>query len=145
LANFSRRYIPNPSDVQGDRADLQYPEYKDKITIVLKGGSTDVTKEMTWGVDRNREMIQHATELLGKKPEIYSVARLLPGSDFDEVFGGMKKLQDEGLFDAFGASEMKRESLERANKVGASSSPLFSCPSTTIRATYPSQSAKLII
>jgi hypothetical protein len=86
--------------------------------VVLKGGSGDVTKEMTAGLDRNREMIQHATELLGKKPEVYSLARLPPDLSFEETFQNMKTLLDEGLFGAFGASEMKRESLERAQKVG---------------------------
>jgi aryl-alcohol dehydrogenase-like predicted oxidoreductase len=89
--------------------------------VVLKGGSGDVTKEMTAGLDRNREMIQHATELLGKKPEVYSLARLPPDLSFEETFQNMKVLLDGGLFGAFGASEMKRESLERAQKVG----PLF--------------------
>lgn len=63
-------------------------------------------------------MIQHATELLGKKPEVYSLARLPPDLSFEETFKNMKILLDEGLFGAFGASEMKRESLERAQKVG---------------------------
>lgn len=87
--------------------------------MVLKGGSTDVTKEMTAGLDRNREMIQHATELIGKKPEVYSLARLPPDLSFEETFKNMKTLMDEGLFGAFGASEMKRESLERAQKVSS--------------------------
>jgi aryl-alcohol dehydrogenase-like predicted oxidoreductase len=73
---------------------------------------------MTAGIDRNREMIKHATELIGKVPEVYSLARLPPDLGFEEVFENMKKLKEEGLFGAYGASEMKRESLERANKVG---------------------------
>jgi aryl-alcohol dehydrogenase-like predicted oxidoreductase len=89
--------------------------------VVLKGGSGDVTKEMTAGLERNRELIKNATELLGKKPEVYSLARLPPDLSFEETFKNMKTLLDEGLFGAFGASEMKRESLERAQKVG----PLF--------------------
>ena len=62
-------------------------------------------------------MIKHATELIGKVPEVYSLARLPPDLGFEEVFKNMKVLMDEGLFGAFGASEMKRESLERAHKV----------------------------
>ena len=54
---------------------------------------------------------------MGKKPEIFSLARLHLDQDFEDVFKGMKTLQDEGLFGAFGASELKRETLERANKV----------------------------
>ena len=72
-------------------------------------------------------MIQHATELIGKKPEVYSLARLPPDLSFEETFQNMKTLMDEGLFGAFGASEMKRESLERAQKVG----PLFFLINTT--------------
>jgi aryl-alcohol dehydrogenase-like predicted oxidoreductase len=74
---------------------------------------------MTAGLERNRELIQHATELLGKKPEVYSLARLPPDLSFEETFKNMKILLDEGLFGAYGASEMKRESLERAQKVGS--------------------------
>jgi len=106
-----------------ERADKQYPEYKSKVIIVLKGGSTDVTKEMTAGLDRNREMIKHATELIGKVPEVYSLARLPPDLSFEETFKNMKTLLDEGLFGAYGASEMKRESLERAQKVGPFPAP----------------------
>lgn len=73
---------------------------------------------MTAGLERNREMIKHATELIGKVPEVYSLARLPPDLSFEETFQNMKILLDEGLFGAFGASEMKRESLERAQKVG---------------------------
>jgi len=73
---------------------------------------------MTAGLERNREMIKHATELIGKKPEVYSLARLPPDLSFEETFQNMKTLLDEWLFGAFGASEMKRESLERAQKVG---------------------------
>jgi len=127
LASSLKRSVQHPPRPGSTRTetDPQYPEYKDKIVIVLKGGSTNVFKEMTWDTDRNREMILEATKIIGKKPEIYSIARVLPGSDFDEIFGNMKTLQDEGLFGAFGASEMKRESLERANKVGHSFFPLL--------------------
>jgi aryl-alcohol dehydrogenase-like predicted oxidoreductase len=72
---------------------------------------------MTAGLDRNREMIKEATKLIGKKPEVYSLARLPPDLEFEQVFQNMKTLLDEGLFGAYGASEMKRESLERASKV----------------------------
>lgn len=54
---------------------------------------------------------------MGKKPEIFSLARLHLDQSFEDVFGGMKTLLDEGLFGAFGASELKRETLEKANKV----------------------------
>jgi aryl-alcohol dehydrogenase-like predicted oxidoreductase len=81
---------------------------------------------MTAGLDRNREMIKHATELIGKTPEVYSLGRLPPDLGFEEVFENMKVLMDEGLFGAFGASEMKRESLERAHKVSyGSRSPVI--------------------
>ena len=68
-------------------------------------------------------MIKHATELIGKVPEVYSLARLPPDLSFEETFKNMKTLLDEGLFGAYGASEMKRESLERAQKVGPFSVP----------------------
>ena len=116
-----------------ESADKQYPEYKSKVIIVLKGGSTDVTKEMTAGLDRNREMIKHATELIGKVPEVYSLARLPPDLSFEDTFKNMKTLLDEGLFGAYGASEMKRESLERAQKV----CPLFYLIINPLISTYP--------
>lgn len=56
---------------------------------------------------------------MGKKPEIFSLARLHNDQPFDEIFKGMKQLQDEGLFGAFGASELKRETLEKVNKVSS--------------------------
>ena len=71
-------------------------------------------------------MIQEATELIGKKPEVYSLARLPPDLSFEETFQNMKTLLDEGLFGAYGASEMKRASLERAQKVSFRSFIVFS-------------------
>jgi aryl-alcohol dehydrogenase-like predicted oxidoreductase len=54
---------------------------------------------------------------MGKAPEIFSLARLHVDQPFEDIFKGMKQMQDEGLFGAFGASELKRETLEKANKV----------------------------
>ena len=87
---------------------------------------------MTAGLDRNREMIQQATELIGKKPEVYSLARLPPDLSFEETFQNMKTLLDEGSFGAYGASEMKRASLERAQKVSFRSSS-FLVPSSSLQ------------
>ena len=77
-------------------------------------------------------MIQQATELIGKKPEVYSLARLPPDLSFEETFQNMKTLLDEGLFGAYGASEMKRASLERAQKVSFRSSS-FLVPSSSLQ------------
>lgn len=83
---------------------------------MLKGGCETIIEYNT-NVDFNRKLLENATEYLGKRPEIYSLARLHHDQEFDDIFKGMKQLQDEGLFGAFGASELKRETLERANKV----------------------------
>jgi hypothetical protein len=80
-------------------------------------------------------MIKHATELIGKVPEVYSLARLPPDLGFEEVFENMKVLLDEGLFGAFGASEMKRESLERAHKVSHGPKSIVCDPLLLWRAT----------
>ena len=84
--------------------------------IVLKGGAEDISKYTT-KVDDNRKFLQKATEHMGKRPEIYSLARLHLDQSFEDVFKGMKTLLDEGLFGAFGASELRRETLDKANKV----------------------------
>ncbi|WVQ83796.1 hypothetical protein IAT38_005940 [Cryptococcus sp. DSM 104549] len=96
----------------------KYPEYKDKIVLVVKGGISSTTFAPC-GDDLNflRDEILEVKKILGDKEiDVFSLARL-PGAPVDEVFKGLVTLQKEGFFNAIGASEMGAASLEIASKV----------------------------
>ncbi|WWC69965.1 uncharacterized protein I206_103909 [Kwoniella pini CBS 10737] len=95
-----------------------YPEYKEKIVLVVKGG-TEYTTLAPKGndIDFLRSDIAKTQEILGdKKIDVYSLARL-PEGTVEEVFEILEKLRKEGLFTAVGASEMGVASLEKAQKI----------------------------
>ncbi|RSH81546.1 hypothetical protein EHS25_006168 [Saitozyma podzolica] len=97
----------------------KYPEYKDKITIVLKGGHDEnmhpVSKNI---VEFVRGEIRKAESLLGgKKVDVFSFARIPPGVEPEELFTALKQCRDEGLFAAVGASETGVETLEKVQKI----------------------------
>ncbi|WWC61958.1 uncharacterized protein I303_104544 [Kwoniella dejecticola CBS 10117] len=96
-----------------------YPEYKDKIVLVVKGGADYKTIE-PYGNDIEflRSDLAKTQEILGdKKIDVYSMARLPEKGSVEEVFTNLETLRKEGLFTAVGASEMGVESLERAQKI----------------------------
>ena len=94
----------------------KYPEYKDKITIVCKGGQ-DEQVHPKFDLDFYRSEVKKYTEAVGKKPEVWSLARLPANVPVEEVFTALKTLKDEGLVGAIGASETSAESLAKAHKV----------------------------
>lgn len=57
------------------------------------------------------------TKTIGRKPDIWLLARLPHDAEKDEIFKGLAQLQKEGLFGYVGASELKRETLEVMQKV----------------------------
>ncbi|WRT66583.1 uncharacterized protein IL334_003542 [Kwoniella shivajii] len=96
----------------------KYPEYKDKITLVVKGGA-DYTTIQPKGDDVEflRSDIKQTQDILGdKKIDVYSLARL-PEEPVEKVFQTLESLRKEGLFGAVGASEMGVESLTKAQEV----------------------------
>nr|XP_031859161.1 uncharacterized protein CI109_005357 [Kwoniella shandongensis]KAA5526233.1 hypothetical protein CI109_005357 [Kwoniella shandongensis] len=96
----------------------KYPEYKDKITLVIKGG-VDYQNLSTKGTDLDflRTEIKKIKEILGDKEiDVFNLARL-PEAPIEEIFKGLVTLQKEGLFREIGASEMGVESLEKALKI----------------------------
>ncbi|TYJ52206.1 hypothetical protein B9479_007194 [Cryptococcus floricola] len=95
----------------------KYPEYKDKIVLVVKGGVDHTTHQPTADIDYWRNDIKQMQEILGdKKLDVFSLGRL-PDAPVEEVFTNLKRLKDEGLFDGVAASELGAESLEIANKI----------------------------
>ncbi|TYJ52209.1 hypothetical protein B9479_007197 [Cryptococcus floricola] len=95
----------------------KYPEYKDKIVLVVKGGVDYTNLRPIADIDYWRNEIKQMQEILGdKKLDVFSLARL-PDAPVEEVFTNLKTLKDEGLFDSVAASELGAESLEIANKI----------------------------
>ena len=109
----------------------KYPEYKDKITIVCKGGQ-DEQVHPKFDLDFYRSEVKKYTEAVGKKPEVWSLARLPPNVPVEEVFTALKALKDEGLVGAIGASETSAESLAKAHKVSLSPPPSLSSFSSSM-------------
>ncbi|TYJ53119.1 hypothetical protein B9479_006241 [Cryptococcus floricola] len=95
----------------------KYPEYKDKIVLVVKGGVDYTTLHPIADIDYWRNEIKQMQEILGdKKLDVFSLGRL-PDAPVEEVFTNLKTLKDEGLFDGVAANELSAESLEIANKI----------------------------
>ncbi|TYJ52207.1 hypothetical protein B9479_007195 [Cryptococcus floricola] len=95
----------------------KYPEYKDKVVLVVKGGVNYTNLHPISDIDYWRNEIKQMQEILGdKKLDIFSLGRL-PDAPVEEVFANLKTLKDEGLFDGVAASELGAESLEIANKI----------------------------
>ncbi|OCF36663.1 pyridoxal reductase [Kwoniella heveanensis BCC8398] len=96
----------------------KYPEYKDKIVLVIKGGA-DYTTIAPKGddIDFVRKELKHVQSILGDKTiDVFSYARL-PDAPLEEAFKILVTLQKEGLFKDIGASEMSVESLDKALKI----------------------------
>ncbi|OCF60901.1 pyridoxal reductase [Kwoniella mangroviensis CBS 10435] len=97
----------------------KYPEYKEKIVLVVKGGA-DYTAIAPKGEDIEflRSDLKKTQEILGdKKIDVYSLARLSHHASVEEQFTNLETLRKEGLFTAVGASEMGVDSLEKAEKI----------------------------
>ncbi|WWC89092.1 uncharacterized protein L201_004010 [Kwoniella dendrophila CBS 6074] len=97
----------------------KYPEYKEKIVLVVKGGQDYTTiAPKSDDIDFLRSDVNKTQEILGdKKIDVYSVARLPHGVSVEEVFNNLETLRKEGLYNAVAASEMGVESLKKAHAI----------------------------
>ncbi|KAL1407448.1 hypothetical protein Q8F55_006881 [Vanrija albida] len=95
----------------------KYPEYRSKISLVLKGGVGQGLKP-TGDKDFNRECLKKAKELLGDyEIDVYLPARLVGGVDPVEYFRPFDELRQEGWFRALGASEASAATLRKLSGV----------------------------
>ncbi|WVQ83795.1 hypothetical protein IAT38_005939 [Cryptococcus sp. DSM 104549] len=95
----------------------RYPEYKDKIVLVIKGGINYTTFAPGGSLDFLRNEINQIKKILGDKEiDVFSLGRL-PDAPIEEVFKSLVNLQKEGLFNAIGVSEMGPASLQIASKI----------------------------
>ncbi|WWD22252.1 hypothetical protein CI109_106743 [Kwoniella shandongensis] len=96
-----------------------YPEYKEKIVLVVKGAADPVARQPKIGdIDFLRKDIADIQSILGDKPiDVYLPARLDPNTPIEKAIGNLVTLQKEGLFSAFGVSEVTAETAEKAHKV----------------------------
>ena len=101
-------------------ADTQYPEYSNKVTVILKGGiknlgpvKLDEFKPIV------KEEIEKSLEILGKDRgiDVFSPARIHAGEKIEDYMEVLKEYKDQGLIKAIGLSECKAETVERASKV----------------------------
>ncbi|ORY32614.1 NADP-dependent oxidoreductase domain-containing protein [Naematelia encephala] len=94
----------------------KYPEYEEKIVLVVKGGFPIPSKEDL--VNKYREELVKTKSILGNKViDVYSAARLPPGVPPEQVFEALKTLKEEGLFIEVGASETSAPTLRKAAKI----------------------------
>nr|XP_031860799.1 uncharacterized protein CI109_003843 [Kwoniella shandongensis]KAA5527871.1 hypothetical protein CI109_003843 [Kwoniella shandongensis] len=113
-------YGPDNANVRLIAAFLKkYPEYKEKVVLVIKGCHDQGAWLPKGGdIDFVRRELKELKEILGdKKIDVYLPARLDPNASVEKVFQNMVTLQKEGHFTAIGAGEINAESLERAAKV----------------------------
>jgi len=94
----------------------KYPEYSDKVCLVMKGGAKEAS-HYSGDLDFNRDLLKNATSLIGRKIDIYSYARIPDDTPFEKLFENLKTLKEEGWFTEVGASETKAETLEKAHKI----------------------------
>ncbi|ODN74525.1 hypothetical protein L202_06898 [Cryptococcus amylolentus CBS 6039] len=98
----------------------KYPELKDKVVLVLKGGlQITANGQEARGSDVGylREKLKTFKDILGDKTiDVFSLARL-PDTPVEDVFKGLVSLQKEGWFNAIAGSEMSAASLEKASKI----------------------------
>jgi aryl-alcohol dehydrogenase-like predicted oxidoreductase len=110
---------------------LQYPEYSDKVTIILKGGIRNLScvplAELKPLLD---EEISKSLDILGKDRGIdcFTIARLNPEDKIEDIMQVLKAYKDKGDIKSVGASEMKASTLDRARKVS------LTCPPSLTRA-----------
>jgi len=94
----------------------KYPEYLDKVVIVVKGGQTPEIHPY-FDLDGYRNELKNIQSILGKKEiDCFSIARLFPGVDKETIFKGLKTLKDEGLFKEAAASELSAATLDLMQK-----------------------------
>ncbi|KAK8844779.1 hypothetical protein IAR55_006629 [Kwoniella newhampshirensis] len=97
----------------------KYPEYKEKVVLVVKGG-LDFPNRSTKGGDANylRQELKDMGSILGDKIiDIFLTARLEVDIPVEDQFKTLVSLQKEGLFNEIGASEISVASLEQATKI----------------------------
>ncbi|WWC61612.1 uncharacterized protein I303_104196 [Kwoniella dejecticola CBS 10117] len=93
----------------------QYPEYRDKAIVSVKGGMIGKFSECTGDYDHLKKEILVAKDLLqGKEIDIFAPARLPDDRPLEETIANLLKLQKEGLFRTIGLSEVSHQSLRRA-------------------------------
>ncbi|CAD6569803.1 MAG: hypothetical protein TREMPRED_005456 [Tremellales sp. Tagirdzhanova-0007] len=99
----------------------KYPEYKDRIVLVVKAGLGGDFMPRVNDIAWCRNELQEIKTLLGDKPiDVYVFARLLPKSTAaqkSEAFDTLATLHSEGHFKAVGATELSAASLEILSKV----------------------------
>ncbi|WVQ75581.1 hypothetical protein IAR50_005208 [Cryptococcus sp. DSM 104548] len=97
-----------------------YPEYENKVVLVLKGGvKFTTTGPVPVGDDLEylRNELKVSKDILGTKTvDVFSLARL-PNIPVEDAFKGLATLQEEGWFNAIAGSEMSAASLEKASKI----------------------------
>ncbi|KAL7421515.1 hypothetical protein Q5752_003284 [Cryptotrichosporon argae] len=119
----SATFYGNPPGGQLDNLKLirrffdKYPEYKDKVVVVIKGGLAPSFAPTT-DIATIRAELATVASILGDKPiDVYSPARLDPHADPVPFFAELAKLRDEGLFSAVGASEVSAKTLRKISEV----------------------------
>jgi pyridoxine 4-dehydrogenase len=106
--------------------------YKDKIVLVVKGGSDEKIRPVAecvlshrlecslipLSIDFARQDLKKVKEILGDKEiDVFSYARLPSGISKEQVFKNLATLKKEGLFREAGASELSASTLEIMHKV----------------------------
>jgi pyridoxine 4-dehydrogenase len=113
-------YGPDCSNIKLiSRFFKKYPEYADRAFLSVKGGAKLDKLEPDSSPENLRRSVTAINEALdgAKRLDLFEAARVDPAVSIEDTIKTLKGLIEEGLFDYIGVSEVKAETLVRANKV----------------------------
>ncbi|KAI1499963.1 Aldo/keto reductase [Biscogniauxia marginata] len=95
----------------------KYPEDADKVTLFIRACSDAATLSATNTREGVRASAAECNAILGpfKKMDIFGPARMDPAVPMEETMGALKELLDEGAIGAVGLSEVRAETIRKAN------------------------------
>jgi len=95
----------------------QYPEYKDKTYLSVKGGLVNMSPDAS--EENLRKSVTNINSILGgKKMDLFEMARVDKGRSIEDAMTVLVKLQSEGRFKDIGLSEVSADTIRRASKIG---------------------------
>lgn len=98
----------------------EYPEDADKVVLSMKGGIDIPAGYKIDGTEAGaRKSVENCLEILDgkKKIDIFKYGRMDPNVPVEETVKALKKLQDEGLIEGIGLTEVRADTIRRAAKV----------------------------
>jgi len=97
----------------------KYPDYADKTFLSVKGGAKENSLERDSSPENLRRSVDNINKHLRgfKKLDLFECARVDPKIPVEDAIHTLSQLVKEGKFDYIGLSEVRADTLRRANAV----------------------------